>query len=99
MPERVQVDCSAIRKLKSPELTTSASNGGISDVHTGLEGSDCITPSKRKREMADGESDSSEGNASKNYPVETCGVCFKRQRYHYTQRSFRFLYYKWLFSN
>lgn len=84
--------------LKMPELTTSTSNGRISAVHTGLEDSDCITPSKRKRKMADG-SDSSGVNASKdvctvvdtglalpsgctgNVSVETCGICFKRQRY------------------
>nr|XP_011470963.1 PREDICTED: helicase protein MOM1-like isoform X2 [Fragaria vesca subsp. vesca] len=92
--ERVHVDGTA---LKTPELTTSTSNGRISAVHTGLEDSDCITPSKRKRKMADG-SDSSGVNASKdvctvvdtgsalpsgctgNVSVETCGICFKRQR-------------------
>ncbi|XP_024156644.1 helicase protein MOM1 isoform X2 [Rosa chinensis] len=97
-PERVQVDCAAMGNFKTPELATSTSNGRISDVHTGSEGSDCITPSKRKRKMVDGGSDYAGVNASKdvctgvdtvsslpsgstgNVPVETCGVCFKRQR-------------------
>lgn len=111
-PERVQVECSAMGNLKMPEPTNSTSNERIPDVCIGSEGSDRITPSKRKRNMVNGESDSSAVNASKdvctlvdavsslpsestgNVPVETCSVCFKRQRYYYIQ-PFCFPFYRW----
>lgn len=111
-PERVQVDCSAMGNLKTPELTNSTSNERIPDVCIGSEGSDCITPFKRKRNMVDGGADSSaviarEGictlvdavsslpsGSTGNVPVETCSVCFKRQRY-YCIQPFCFPFYMW----
>ncbi|ONI00774.1 hypothetical protein PRUPE_6G104600 [Prunus persica] len=63
-PKRVHVECSAMEKLKMPELTCSTFNERLHDVYIASEIGHRVIPSKRKRNVADGDSDSPV-NASK----------------------------------
>ncbi|KAI5322342.1 hypothetical protein L3X38_031414 [Prunus dulcis] len=63
-PKRVHVECSAMEKLKMPELTCSTFNERLHDVFIASEIGHRVIPSKRKRNVADGDSDSPV-NASK----------------------------------
>lgn len=108
-PERVHVECSAMEKLTMPELTCSMFNERLHDVYIASKIGHRVIPSKRKRNVADGDSDSPV-NASKDVctltadavsslpsgstedvSVETCGACFKRRRYCYSQQSSLFI--------
>ncbi|XP_034218398.1 helicase protein MOM1-like isoform X3 [Prunus dulcis] len=63
-PKRVHVECSAMEKLKMPELTCSTFNERLHDVFIASEIGHRVIPSKRKRNVADWDSDSPV-NASK----------------------------------
>ncbi|XP_016651691.1 PREDICTED: helicase protein MOM1-like isoform X3 [Prunus mume] len=62
--ERVHVECSATEKLKMPELTCSMFDERLHDVCIASKIGHRVIPSKRKRNVADGDSDSPV-NASK----------------------------------